>query len=378
VEQIRLIKRYTSHLVLLYDGDPAGIQASFRGIDLLLKEGINVQIVLLPDNHDPDSFARTHDEAELQTFLQENAQDFVFFKAQIFLKETKNNPAEKSQKIKDIIQSIAYISDSITRELYLKECSSIFDMDLSILWAELNNSLILHQKQTDREHANREHANRGHANHLEIESKYSEKQILSVENSENISANELAKPENLTEAELIKALLLYGSQWIHLKKEDQTITIPLAWYLVLEIESDELTFEDDVFQRIYLVYKTASENKENVPVENHFIHHTDLEIQQVAVGFFSFPHSVSENWKKFQVYPTAIEKKLEEYSTWLVTRFKYEKVQNLLKKTMAELKKTLEEEEIDKLMKKLTLLNNLKKHFAALLGIVAHHISFRN
>ena len=100
--------------------------------------------------------------------------------------------------------------------------------------------------------------------------------------------------------------------------------------------------------------------------------------RSVVVDFCSSPYIISENWKKFQVYPTAIEKNLEEYSTWLVMRFKYEKVQNLLKKTMAELKKTVEEEEIDKLMKKLTLLNNLKKHFAELLGIVAHHISFRN
>src|ERR1035437_8623156 len=141
VEQIRLIKRYTNNITIMYDGDPAGIKASFRGIDMVLEEGLNVRAVLFPEGDDPDSYSRKHSESETKIFIKTNTTDFIRFKTQLLFSETDNDPIKKAALIQQIVESIALIPNSITRTVFIQECSKIMKMDEQALITELNKAL---------------------------------------------------------------------------------------------------------------------------------------------------------------------------------------------------------------------------------------------
>src|SRR5688572_16443635 len=138
VEQIRLIGRYTKNITILYDGDPAGIKASLRGIDLILEEGLNVRVVLFPDGDDPDSFSRKHNSYEVAAYINEHAQDFIRFKTGLLLKDVANDPVRKAGLIREIVETIAKIPDPIIRSTYTRECSVQMEISEQILIAELN------------------------------------------------------------------------------------------------------------------------------------------------------------------------------------------------------------------------------------------------
>jgi DNA primase len=137
-EQIRLIKRYTKNMTILYDGDAAGIKASFRGIDLILEEGLNVKVVLFPEGEDPDSFAKKSSTTELESYISEHQQDFISFKADILLDSEGNDPIKKAQLIKDITHSVSLIPDQITRNVFIPEVAKRFDIKEDVIWAEVN------------------------------------------------------------------------------------------------------------------------------------------------------------------------------------------------------------------------------------------------
>ena len=141
VDQIKLIKRFTPNITILFDGDTAGIKASFRGIDLILEQGMNVKIVLFPEGEDPDSFARSHRTSEIEDFVTTQAKDFIGFKTSLLLDETKGDPNAKTKLIKEIIQTISHIPDGIGRTVYIQECSSIMDVPEQTLMNELNKIL---------------------------------------------------------------------------------------------------------------------------------------------------------------------------------------------------------------------------------------------
>ena len=136
-EQIRLLNRFTKNITVIYDGDSAGIHASLRGIDMLLREGLNVRVVLLPEPEDPDSFARAHTAAEVQEYIRANEQDFLAFKAKLLLEAAQGDPIRKAALIADMVQSIAQIPDPIQRSVYIKECARIMDIDENILISEV-------------------------------------------------------------------------------------------------------------------------------------------------------------------------------------------------------------------------------------------------
>ena len=136
-EQIRLLGRFTRNITVIYDGDSAGIHASLRGIDMILREGMNVRVVLLPPEDDPDSFARTHTAAEVQEYIRANEEDFLTFKAKLLLKDAAGDPIKKAALINDMVQSIVQIPDPIQRSVYIKECARIMDIDENLLIAEV-------------------------------------------------------------------------------------------------------------------------------------------------------------------------------------------------------------------------------------------------
>ena len=198
VDQIKLIKRYTPNITILYDGDPAGIKASFRGIDMILEQGMNVKVVLFPDGEDPDSFARTRRSSEVTGFIQKSAKDFIRFKIELLLDETGNDPLKKVSIIKEFIDSIALIPDRLTRMAYVKESAERMKMDESVILNELNKVLRnKFRKQAD-------------LTHEEFEATIPEPEVIPAQQPQTL---DLTSTE-YQERELVRLLLAYGPKQI--------------------------------------------------------------------------------------------------------------------------------------------------------------------
>jgi len=150
-DQIRLIKRYTPNITILFDGDEAGLKASFRGIDMILEQGMNVKVVMFPQGEDPDSYVRSHRSIEVEEFLATNSKDFIQFKTNILLKDAKKDPVKRAGLIKEIVQSIALIPDQIIRSVYVRECSVMMEMAEQTLMNELNKNLRKKFKQSNQQ-----------------------------------------------------------------------------------------------------------------------------------------------------------------------------------------------------------------------------------
>ncbi len=236
-EQIRLIKRYTPNITILYDGDPAGIKASFRGIDMVLEQGMNVRIVLFPDGEDPDSYARKHRRAELEELITGKAQDFIRFKTSLLLKEAAGDPIKRAGLIKEIVGSIALIPDPIYRSVYIKECSTLMEIQEQTLMNALNRILYQrNRKQADQEAVKQE---------VELPEMPSVRQVETDQSSSEFQ-----------ERDLIRLLLMYANYDMRLKKIPATVRfqmqrIPVARYIIEEIHRDEMSFRNPVYQKIF-------------------------------------------------------------------------------------------------------------------------------
>ena len=264
-EQIKLINRFTKNITILFDGDAAGLKASFRSIDMILVEGMNVKVVLFPDGEDPDSFAQKCSQEELKNYLEENQKDFITFKTNILSKDTNEDPAKRVEMIKDIASSIAQIPDDIGRSEYIKECSRMLrvkELDLAKEVSAQKNKRI---------------------------SPFPAKS----ENASNFEEKEIPTSKmNKEEKEIIRLLLNYGNK--NMKEEDQKISI--ASFIIQELEVDNISFENEQYQSI--LGEISAHVKEDGEINlNYFTLHQNPSISKLAIDLISKKHSLSENWK---------------------------------------------------------------------------------
>ena len=231
-EQIKLISRYTKNITILFDGDAAGIKASFRGIDLILEEGMNVKVVLFPDGEDPDSYAKGHSTDETVHFLAENKKDFISFKASVLLAEGINDPLHKANMIKEIIHSVSLIPDNIIRNIYAKELSTHFDIDENLV----SNELIRLRKNTLAKELN--------------EPSYRE---LKINDGPVAKPVHVVKENFFYELELIRIMLQFGTREIDTPKTDEIESkkITVAEMICLELGNDELSFREPLCHQIH-------------------------------------------------------------------------------------------------------------------------------
>ena len=298
-DQIKLMKRYSNNITILYDGDAAGIRASFRGIDLILEEGMNVKVVLFPEGEDPDSFAKNHGADEVKKYIEENQQDFVGFKTDILLKDTDNDPIKRAGLIKDIVESIALIPDEITRTVYLKETSEQFELDEQTLLNEMNK--IRRNKRSAGTSGNTPYT----PNEAENEDLSSfQTPTQPAKQSVTIDPNEGDKAKEL---DLIRILVLYGSRAIELNQAapgepKMIVDVSLAELVVHEIERDDLSFANPVFQEIYEICKKGL--KEDILFSpTYFMRNENQEIVQIVSDFLTSKYELSESWlKDFKIY----------------------------------------------------------------------------
>ena len=328
IDQIKLIKRYTPNITILYDGDPAGIKASFRGIDLILEQGLNVKVVLFPEGEDPDSYAKSHRTSETEEFITKTAVDFLTFKTNLLLNETTGDPAGRAALIKEIVQSISLIPDPINRTVYIQECSVVMGMPEQTLMNELNKLV----------------RNRfGKKNDIEPENLIHEepKQLLESQ----LEADPLSI--RFQENEIMRWVLTYGNHLITFKDEENgnEETISVAAYFVSDLEEDQLKFENPIYNKIFDEYKKATLNGQTVS-ETFFANHPDKEIAQTTILLITSPYHLSENWEKNQIFMKLESDELKQNAIEILMAFKLRLIGKQLKEIAKKMQHVTDEAEI--------------------------------
>ena len=346
-DQIRLIKRYTNNITILYDGDSAGIKASFRGIDLILEEGMNVRVVLFPDGEDPDSFARKNSASVITEFIKQNAQDFIAFKTTVLKEDTKNDPIKKAQLIKDLVATIALIPDAITRSVYTKQCSELIDVTEQILVSEINKIRLKKHKTTDEE--------------KEIINDIADADIVHPEQKET------ANTSFHQERDVIRVMLNYGQHNITIdlpteENPNNTMKISVVQAIILEM-SDREYFSEPCYQRVFNEYKAAFENGD-ILSEKHFIQHTDSEISTTAIDVLHSQYSISPDWQEkhniMLIDESHSENHLKNSVLESILKLKAKKLLNLIMLESEKLKEAKADDEIILIMQNITELKKLK------------------
>lgn len=287
IEQIRLISRYTKNVTVLYDGDSAGIHAALRGTDMILEEGLNVRIVVLPPDEDPDSFVQHNPIEVVRDYIEKNAKDFISFKTQLLLKDAVNDPIKRSEVLKDIINSIAVIPDAIYRASYIKECSRLMDMPEQSLMSELNKMLRAKIRKSQPEQA--------------------ELHDIVTEEIKSEPQNPILDPVPAgfyQEQELVKLLLMYGNNEIEIDGLDDNnnpviYKINVAAFIIDDLKNDDILFKDEVHKIIFDIFDKALDG-ESLPKEQYFISHEDGRISELAANLLSSKYKL-DNWGKHEI-----------------------------------------------------------------------------
>ena len=323
-EQVRLVKRYTQNLTILYDGDAAGIKASFRGIDLILEEGLNVQVVLFPDGEDPDSFAKNHSLAEIQEMISENKQDFISFKASVLIDGTDNDPIQRSKLIREVVQSVALIPDQITRSVYVQEIAKKFEINEQTISNELIK--LLRAKLTKDQ--------QGAKSYQEQRTTHQPAVIQpSAEKKDETSTFEY-------ELDLIRLMLLFGTREIIISADDdeEKETTSVIELIHDELTNDDLEFESPLYRMIYKEFESNLQNQ--VLLSTSYF--KNLENQKI-VSFVSHLQSsdieLSYNWR--EKYNIIIQSESDDiYKSVMnsVYNFKYHKVDEMILKIKNKIK----------------------------------------
>ena len=342
-EQVRLIKRFTQNITILYDGDEAGIKASIRGIDLVLEEGMNVKIVLLPDGEDPDSYSKKVNNEEFTKYLKENETDFIRFKTQLLLSEAKSDPVKRANLIRDIVKSIAVIPETITRTVYIKECSTQMEVPEPVLYNEVNK---LRQQKS-----------------FQDRNKYPGPEDLPVPRIAPVKQVTHEAGTFYSEREIIRLLLKYGSEVYErkLNREDgkETVTT-IADYIVNEIVSDELTFDNSVFSEIFSDYGFYV-GQGLFPGDQHFVRHQDPDISSISADLLADSHELSNIWRTKQTYVETEVMKLKEIVPETVLKFKSDKINILRKKILRQIDEASKANDTEKIITLQKKYNTLSK-----------------
>ncbi len=349
LDQIKLIRRYTSNITLLFDNDNAGIKAAFRGIDMILEEGMNVRIVLLPEGEDPDSFARENRPSEVKAFIEEHAKDFISLKTQLLLKETQNDPIRKAALIKEISQTISLIPEPIARTLYIQKCSELMQVEEKLLVAEVNK---LRRKKFTQQRA---------------ENKQPEEQELVHYPGEEVKKQqELTIINDFQEKEIIRLLLNYSEHEIIFEVDNQgskeAVVVKVLDFIVQDIVDDQLDFENEDCKTIFELFVKAKHGK-HMPGPQFFTNHPQERIRKLAIDLLTTPYTLSKNWEdKHHIFVDLEEDILKTTVIQAVYAFKLRKLETMIELNQQQLKSAHENQDVDdnQMIKLLEANNHLK------------------
>jgi DNA primase len=350
--QIKLISRYTDNITVLYDGDPAGIKASIRGIDLILEQGLNVKVVLFPDKDDPDSYVRKVGEDEFKAYIAKSAVDFITFKTRLFLEEAQNDPVKRADTIKEVVNSIVKIPDSIKASVFLKQCSNLLEISEDILVNEYNKLKLKLNKQQREQVQNQE-------NDYPDESVLADlfhNEPLAPQQGESQSADAL----KLREREVIRLLLLFPNAVLN----DSF----LYQYIFSEIEDIEIRVP--VHIKMLDLFKSQL-NSGTVPDFKFFTSHTDTEIAKEAIDMSVERFEISENWQKqYNIIVPPLDEDPFQSAYNAVNHLKWENIKLMMRENQKRIGEAADPEEQDKLLLISMELKKMEREIAKILGNV--------
>lgn len=318
-DQIRLVRRLTQNITVLFDGDAAGLRASIRGIDLILEQGMNVKVVAFPDGEDPDSFAKSHSDAELKAYLEDSAQDFINFKVSLLMKEAKNDPVKKAGLIRDIVTSISKIPDGIQREVYVQECSRIMEISERVLFSELAQ-LLNKEAQPKRGQRN--------LDPNQPPPEYFMEQEAAMTAVKGGGSEQKVDQLDLLEKEIIRILLLYGNeevaftQYVEVENENGRISLEAEEYsnqvsqeLYVNLQDDEIEFTNTIFKTVYYELIHQMNQQEKIEVE-HLVNHQNKEVANEVTNILMDEEKYElSDWERKDIYVTDIKKILPKLVT---------------------------------------------------------------
>ena len=337
VDQIKLIKRLTENVTILFDGDPAGIKASFRSIDLLLAEEMNIRILLFPDGDDPDSFSRKHPQEYVEEFIKTQANDFIDFKAEILLKEAGDDPIRKAEAIRDIVKSVAFVKNALKQEVYLKEVATKFGLSEQSLFNELNVQKQIQNKQFSPQQR------------PELQER--PKMEIVPENLPKVN------PLIILEEKLVELMLKYGDLVLdRTDEENNPYQITVIEEIIGHLEEDQCEIQSPLNKNIINEIKDGISEK-TLRSGNFFMTLIDVEITQKVANALIEPYELSD-WEKHQIFFSKEEDVVPKIVQDVIFRHKREYILKL----MEDLKTKLSDSENnDELYKTMMNLNQLKK-----------------
>jgi len=348
VEQIKLVRRFTKNLSIIYDGDAAGIKASLRGINLALAEEMNVRIIALPEGEDPDTFAKKRSSEEIEKYIADNEEDFIRFKVDLFAEEAKNDPIKRAQLIKDIVKSISVIPDRILRGEYIRSTSKQLNVSEEALYSEVTK--ILRKNFEDRRKKN----------YGETVKQKPAKPQLPIETAGIYS--------EIIEKEILNFLLTYGSEIIEIEDAEEKISV--AEFIISEIKNDDLEFHNLIYKEIFQDYENYfSDNAESV--QDYFLKHENEKISKIAAEILGPKQELSKIWQIHGAVNTGVEKHLDELIPELIDTFKLKIVQlkiEEIKKQLAQLQRSdTYDDQLNRLLEELKVFDSLKVQLTQIL-----------
>ncbi len=344
-EQIKLIRRFTENITVLFDGDAAGIKAALRGIDLVLKGGLNVRVVLLPDGADPDSFSKKMGSTEFKQYLKDHTKDFISFKIDLLADEASKDPIKKAEAIRDIVTSISLIPDAIKRSVYIQETGQLLRIPEGVLLTELNKILIDDRKKKDQDRIRED------------------KQSLPLEKVVDISPeikNDVEGMVHKQERESMRLLLNYAESHYD---DNRLIDFMLT-------ELDDVEFTNPVYKEIYLTFRAGADRGETLDTLYFMEHGTDA-VKNAVADLTTSRYETSRHWgEKFHIQIPHERDLIHDMAYSNVLRLKFRLIQKLMEDNLQQLKKAVTEDDMENYFTIHEQLKTAEKELAVLLGIV--------
>ncbi|RNL55093.1 DNA primase [Pedobacter jejuensis] len=362
VEQIKLIGRFTQNVTILFDGDAAGIKASLRGLDMILEEGLNVKIVSFPDGHDPDSYMHHVGAGAFKTYIEDNRKDFILYKANVLLKEAGTDPIKRAGIIRDIVESIAKIPDQIKASVFIRECSSLLEIEERVLLSELNK--IRSAKSKKSFESNQRASNSNQKSYTSgapeplgpPDDLWDDNAGASVETLDN---------DEHQEKEIIRLLLAYGHEFVNWDNIDDMVIGSFVMQNLADVD-----FENQLCKKIIDYYKSEIDNG-RLPTANHFIKHEDRAIADLAITLSTSEYSLSENWlNKHQIYVKDETMHLKATILGGIFHLKKRKVDKILSNLLKEIKDETDGDNQMILMQRYGVIKGVEREISKFLGSV--------
>lgn len=347
IDQIKLVKRFTNNITLLFDGDAAGLKAALRGVNLILEAGLNVKIVTFPDGEDPDSYAKKVSSEALEDYIENQAKDFIEFKCSLLLDEAKEDPIKRAELIKDVAATIALIPDHIARTVYAQTSSKILGIEEQVVFTSIEQS--------------------------RSGKSLPDAKPMQVVRSPKQGVKPLMLSANLEESTLIRLLVIYGTyslrfEYLNDAEETEETNISTTEFILSELNEDGIEFTHPIYRKVYEEITNFIQDRKDIPNQKFFVNHHNPDITQAVSELLSDKYQLSDWAKKEIIVPTETDK-LKEIVVEAVIRFKSKQVKIKIDYMLQKMKNSnVPEEDRNNFMSDFQKLNELSKFIDKELG----------